>query len=112
MGLIVDVGSLLGVMALIVMIVNALKQFGLVHDGQAAQVSQGLQALAVIVIVGLQYAGVDVVLIEHVAQSIADLGVALLALVPLFMNLNSLFHDGVKGLPLIGFSYSEQRANS
>lgn len=109
MNLVTDVGSLAGVMALIVLLVNALKQFGLVKDGQATRVAQVLQAVAVIALVGLQLAGVEVEFIDKVASNVASLGVALLALVPLLMNLNSIIHEGVKGVPVVGYSYSLER---
>ena len=106
----IDILSLAGVMALIVLVVNALKQFGIVKDGQAPVVSQALQSVAVIVLLVLKEYGVDLAIVDTIASNVASLGVALLALVPLFMNLNKFVHDGVKGLPVVGFSYTDQRA--
>lgn len=107
LGIVFDIGSLMGVMALIVMLVNVGKLVGLVPDGSAPAASQALQAIAVIVLVALQVFGVEVAVIDAVAQSIADLGIALLALVPLFMQLNGIIHGELRGLPAVGFSHTE-----
>ena len=99
-------GTLAGFAALFVAVVNVLKRYGVIADGQAGLVSLALNfALLGFVIVGKNF-GVDLTKFDSVANVIANLVTVILGLIA-----PSLISHGVHRLvrarvPLIGFSHS------
>src|SRR3990167_10349539 len=88
-----------GVMALIVMVVNIGKFLGWVKDGQAENLNKGLQLLALVGLWALKTFWPELTLgaIDTYAQSVADLGVALLGFVPLVLSLSGRTHETLAG---------------
>ena len=99
-------GTLAGFAALFVAVINVLKKYGVIADGQAGLVSLALNfALLGFVIVGKQF-GVDLMKFDSIANVIANLITVVLGLLmpPLVSRgVHRLVRARVK---LIGFSYS------
>ena len=98
-----------GITAVIVLAINAGKQVGIVKDGDAPAWNKGLHAGVYILLIAwyLVHPDIDLAVINDVAQQMAELGMALLAMVPLFAGLVApAVNNGVKGLPVVGFSHS------
>lgn len=98
-------GTLAGFAALIAVIVNVLKRYGVIQDGQAGLVSLALNfALLGFVIVG-KYFGLDLTQSDSIAGAIASLVTVVLGLL-----LPPLVSRGVHRLtrwfPVIGFSHN------
>jgi hypothetical protein len=72
-------------------------------------VNRWLHAIVYIALIGwfLFEPDLDIGMVDGIAQQVADLGLALLALVPTFAGLVApIVYDGVKGLPAVGYSHS------
>lgn len=103
-----------GVAAAIIMIINVLAFLGVIPTGNGSQgtkkkINTALQLLA---LVGLwvvkTFTELDLGMIDEYAQNVADLGVALLALVPLVLKLSPGAHDTLaESVKVIGFSESQ-----
>lgn len=106
---ILTIATLAGIQAFITMLVNLGKFLGIVKDGDAAKFNTALQTivLAVLLIIGF-FIPIDVPLVDVYAKQLADLGMSLMAIVPILMSLTPLFHDkALSGrLPILGFSHS------
>ncbi len=105
-----QLAALGGVAALIAFIVNALKRFNVVKDGQAKTVAAGLNlvALAGLLVAGVVAPNLDLFTIDSMAGKIAAIGVMVLSLV-VQIGISGKAHDTVTGVPVIGFSYSEKQ---
>jgi len=99
-------GTLLGFAALITVIINVLKRYGVIQDGQAGLVSLGLNfALLGFVIVG-KYFGLDLTQADDIAGAIASLVTVILGLLlPPLVSLG-VHRLARKRIPLVGFSHS------
>lgn len=101
--------SLAGFAGLVAVLINAGKQFGIVKDGQAPTYSllANLAGFAVLVLVRVFAPQVDPLQADTSIASIAQILVLALGL---FAQLGSakLVNNGVKGLPLIGYSHSRE----
>lgn len=99
--------SLAGTGSLIGAIVNALKSFGVVADGQAGTWSLGLNlaGLVALFVLGVFAPTADIKDIDGVAAQIAQL---LTIAVGLFVQLGGakLAHSLLKGVPVVGKSFS------
>lgn len=102
--------SMVGLTALLVVVVDLLKAFKVVKDGQAPVWTKALNAFAYIAIfvLGEYFPQVDLGVLDSHFQQIANLGFALLGLVPLFAGVIApAIYSGVKGIPIVGFSNSD-----
>jgi hypothetical protein len=101
-----------GVALLFAAIVNAGKQFGWIKDGQAPQVSLGLNLLAFVGLAVLQILGKGD-LVPAVDANAGALAAVINSIIVLIFQLyvSRKVHDEVlAGLPVIGFSFSGRKA--
>lgn len=104
--------SLGGVALLFAALTNVGKRFGWVTDGNAPAVSLGMNAVGLLALVALQFAGkIDLVpSLDQNAGSVANLINDVLALV-FQLYISRVGHNNVlAGLPLIGKSFSGRKA--
>lgn len=105
--LVVQYGSLVGVAAVIAVVINLLKVFGLVKDGQAPIYSTGLNVLCLAVLFALQIFApeVDVAGVDATAAKFAE---AAMVVIGFFVQIGGakLVHSLLKGVPLVGKSHS------
>lgn len=96
-----------GVAALVAAIVNALKQFGLVQDGQAPTASLALNAAGFVALIALQVfkPDFDFATADATANSISQILVLVLGLAGQLLT-SKAAHAALKGAPVIGKSYS------
>jgi hypothetical protein len=100
--------ALVGVPLFITVLVNIGKKANIIKDGQAGKVSQWINLVAFL---GLFFTKVfapdfDLVVLDGIAGSLAELGAAALALIPIWIKLSGQFHGALRGLPLVGKSHS------
>lgn len=95
-----------GVMSLLTVLVNVGKVVGVVKDGTASTWARGLNLLAVgaLFILGTWYPDVDIQQVDALAAQVAELGVGILAILPVMMKLSGSVHNAVRGLKIIGHS--------
>ena len=107
-GLAIIVNALGSVPILITTVINALKELNIVKDGQAETVSKYASTSIYLVLFVLPYLGIttNLELIDSLANDLNQLGVAVLALIPIGHKLAGYFHGGLRGLPIIGKSHS------
>lgn len=107
--LLVQLAALGGVAALIAFIVNALKRFGVVKDGQAKTFAAGLNlvALAGLLIAGVVAPNLDIFALDSLAGQIAAIGTMVLTLV-IQVGVSGKVHNVVSDIPVVGFSYSSK----
>jgi hypothetical protein len=101
-------GALAGFAALVAVLVNAGKQFGLVKDGTAQNWVAGLNLAGLAALISLRVfmPEVDISALDSQAAQIA----VLLAVVAAYlgeMGLSKLAHNLLKGVPVIGKSFSK-----
>lgn len=97
--------SLIGFAALFAVVIDVLKRYGVIADGQAGLVSLALNfALLAFVIVGKNF-GLDLTKFDSIANVIANLIAVVLGLLlpPLA---SKLVHRVTRRVPLLGFSHS------
>lgn len=100
-----------GVAALVAVVINILKVFGIVKDGTAGNWSLVLNGVAFVVMVALgMFAKITPEQFDAVAQQVATILIALLALLTQF-GLTAKLHTVVAnaGIPLFGKSYSRAK---
>jgi hypothetical protein len=111
------VGALLatlgGVAALIVMLVNAGKAMGWVKDSTAEVWFKSLYFLAFVALVVQQifFPHFDVLKLDRIAGLLAQLGgyvlpTVLTLLFPVAARFGKYFHNGLRGVPIFGASFS------
>lgn len=97
-----------GIAALIAVIVDGLKQFGVVKDGDAATWSTAFNVLALVVLFALKVFKPDLIpQADSLAKSIAQLGVVILALLSQF-GVSKATHMLLLGVPLVNKSFSRR----
>lgn len=105
--LVAELGTLAGFGALVALIVNVLKTFKLVSDGQAPVWSTGLNILLLAGLFALNVyrPDIDPGQYDPIAAQLAQLGAMLLAL---FTQLGGarIAHNLLRGIPVVGKSYS------
>lgn len=108
MEMLIGFTSLAGVAALIALIINVLKVFGVVKDGTAQTWSAGLNLAAMVVLFVLKVF-VPTVSIDGMDAKIAEFVPVMTVVVGYIVQLLSskLTHLAVKGIPVIGWSNSE-----
>ncbi len=108
-GLDTMIAALVGVPALIAVVINVLKKVGVVKEGQGAVYSQRASAVIYLALYLLPVLGIDTSIesIDALAQNLSGIGASVLALIPIAHKVAGYWHDGVKGLPLIGKTLSD-----
>ena len=96
-----------GVAALVTALVNVLKQFNVVKDGQASIASLILNVLGFVTLIALKVLAPDFDFtgIDTSAGSIAQILILVLGLV-VQLSASQKAHSTLRGLPVIGKSYS------
>ena len=104
------VASLAGFAAFVSFLVNALKTFGVVKDGDANKWVAGLNLIGVIAVYAtlIIFPKFDFSHIDSMLLEIAAVGSFLLSEILMIFG-SKLTHLAVRGLPLIGKSYSFDR---
>ncbi len=107
--IVVEVLALAGFAALIALLVNVGKLIGFIKDGDAVKWSGGLNLLGILAlfVTRLFLPTFDVSGIDQTLLTIATVGSYILGYV-LELGISKLTHIAVKGLPVIGKSYSLQ----
>lgn len=102
-------GAFLGAAALIAILINIGKHFALIKDGDAPKWSAGLNLLAIMGMVASQF------IWPETSLKIIDTQLGLLAAIGAFvfdyviqLGFSKLSHEAVKGVPVIGTSFTEQ----
>lgn len=97
-----------GVAALVTAIVNALKQFGVVKDGQAPTASLLLNAAGFVALILLKVFAptFDFASADATAASLSQILVLVLGLAGQLI-VSKGFHSGLRGLPVVGKSFSK-----
>ncbi len=105
--LVLEFASLAGVGGLVAFVINALKQFNVVRDGQAPTWSVGINVGLLIVLYGLKVfaPSVDVLKLDGVAASLAQIGIIILGLVTQLGG-TKVANSAVRGSPFIGYSHT------
>ena len=100
-------GGLVGFAAFVAAVVNVLKYFGVVADGDAPKVAAGLNLIGLIGLFLLEVflPGTSIDAIDAQFGAVAVL-VALLLSFVVQMGVSKLTHIAIKGVPLIGFSHN------
>lgn len=108
--LVTQLAALGGVAALIAFLVNALKKFGVVKDGDAKAWVAGfnLAALVGLFLLNTFAPSTDIVKVDSLAGLLSQLGVYVLAFV-VQLGVTGKTNDMVVGTPVIGFSYSQNK---
>jgi len=98
--------ELAGVIALITVAINIAKRFGWVKPGTSEQVSATFQTVAGAVLAVLGVFAPDVLdvvpFLDRAAETLAEMGYLVLAVIPLFTKLANIYHDAVSKLPWLG----------
>lgn len=102
-----EVLALAGFAAIVALVINVGKLFGWVKDGDAVKWSGGLNLLGILAlfVTRLFLPNFDVSGINSVMLTIATVGSYILSYV-MSLGISKLTHIAVKGLPVIGKSYS------
>ena len=108
-GLVTLLLSLGGVASLNTMLVNLGKLLEFVKDGKAQDWQRGLNTLALVglFVIGTWFPNVDIFRIDEFAAQIANLGIALIGVLPMMFKISGGVHDTVRGLKIVGKSRSE-----
>lgn len=105
----IDLALYLGIMALITVVVDWLKVLKVIKKpGQGKEIAGIIQSALTIVfaIVGFffpEWLNSTLPVIDNICGMIAELGLGLLALLPVGIRLGQMFHDVFGGLPVLGF---------
>lgn len=104
---IVQVASLVGFAMLITLLINVAKFLGLVKDGQADKVSAGANLILILVVYGFKLfrPEFDFANVDPIVQEAATVGTLIFTYI-LQLYGSQLTHNTVKGLPIVGKSYS------
>lgn len=105
--------SLVGVGSLIAVTVNVLKKVGWVKDGDAPTWSLGLNLVGMVAlfIVKTFFPSVDIGSVDQIAGTIAQVLALLVGLVLQLLS-SKATHTAIKGVPLIGKSYTADFART
>lgn len=103
--LLAQLAALGGVAAFITFLVNALKQFGVVKDGDALNWVTGLNLVALVGLFVAHIVGFNVTGLDTILATLAQIGTMLLALL-LQVGVSRVAHTLVKGTWVIGKSFS------
>ncbi len=103
-----EFAALLGFAALVSLIVNVLKTFGVVKDGTADKWVAGFNLLGLLVlgVVRIFFPQYDVKPVDAALGTVAMIGTYILGYIVMLLG-SKLTYIGTKGLPVIGKSNSE-----
>ena len=106
-GLLTQWMSLVGIAALIAVVINLLKQAGVVKDGQAQTWSAGLNLVVLILLFlfNIFKPDIDIGEVDKQAAALAEVAVVVIGYVAQLLAAKAT-HAAVKHVPLIGTSYS------
>ena len=101
--------ALVGIPALIAIVINVLKGFKVVKDGKAELWSKVMNAVVFLALylLATYKPDVDLLFFDNIAKTVADLGLALIGIMPIGSYVSGKVHSGFKGIPVIGMSHSE-----
>ncbi|MBE0573328.1 hypothetical protein IH575_00290 [Candidatus Dojkabacteria bacterium] len=107
---VVLVGSLVGFSALISLLINAAKWIGWVQEGQAQKISAGANLILILVVYFLRLfiPEFDIVGLDPIMSEAAAVGTLILSFI-LQLGFGKVTHETVKGLPIVGKSFSLER---
>lgn len=112
LNIVLQFGGLLGVAAAIAAVINVLKTFGLVKDGDAGKWSAALNllAMAALIVLGLFAPQFDFAEIDAQAKAFAEVVAVVLGYV-VQLGFSVKFHDlySRAEIPLIGKSYGDEK---
>lgn len=112
-GLLASFLALAGFAATVAAVINVGKFFRIIPDGAAPNVSLVLNLIgfAVLTIVRLFKPDLDVAGTDQVLAIVATVLTSVLALLSQ-LGVSKLINNGIKGLPIIGYSYSREQAKA
>ena len=105
-GLFAQLQGLAGVAALIAVIINALKVFGVVQDETAPTWSTGLNLVALAAVYVAHVFNLNIAGGDSVAGTLAQFGVLVLTLLSQ-LGVSKLAHFLLRGVPFFGFSQTQ-----
>lgn len=110
--LVVQLGGLSGFAALVSFLVNTLKYFGIVKDGEASRWSAGfnLLGLAGLLFINVYKPGMNVTAIDSKLSGFVQFGVIVFSYVTMLIASKGT-HFAIKGVPVIGTSATLAAAN-
>lgn len=110
--LVLQWGALAGFAALIAFVINVLKHFGLVADGSAVTWSAALNLIGLAALLGLRvYAPqVDIAAVDARVAEAVQVALVIFGYVIQLLAAKGA-HLAVRGVPLVGASYSERRSD-
>lgn len=99
--------SLAGLGGLITFGINTAKSLGWVPDGAAVKIHTGASLVAVVALYVLTnfFPQVDIGQVDQIAGTVAEIGLLVMGLIVQIKS-GKLTHEVVKGVPVIGKSYS------
>ena len=108
--LLLHLNELVGFAAFAAILVNVLKYFAVIKDGDATKVVAGINLLGLVLLFVAQvfFPDLDIGVIDAGLGAIANI-VGLVMGFLLQMGVSKLSHAAVKSVPVIGFSYSENK---
>lgn len=103
----IQVAALAGFAGLFALVINVLKVFGIVKDGDAQLWSAGLNLVLILVVYfsRIFWPSFDFALLAPIAQEVAAVGTFVLSFIVQLLS-TRLANFAVKGLPVIGKSFS------
>lgn len=109
-GLVLSFGSLVGVAAVITVVINTLKHFGVVQDGTAQNWSAGLNlgALAILIALRIFRPDISLAFLDETAGRVAEVGLVILGYV-MQLGISQSTHDKVRDIPIVGKTFTEFR---
>lgn len=89
-------------------LIGLFKKLGLIKDGQSAKWHTGVQVILFVLVAVVDIFGfnVDILQWDTIADTVASLGAVLLSILGM-LGVGGFTYNKVKGVPVIGFSYSE-----
>lgn len=98
-----DLASLVGIIALSTVIINILKMFGVVKDGEG--VAKAVNTILTLVLTGIGMFFPDLLsfvpAVDELAQHMADLGGLIILAIPIVIKIGNTLHDWFTGIPLV-----------
>lgn len=100
--------AFVGVPALITVLINIFKGFGIVKDGKALAWVKWLNVgfFVGVYLVKTFIPEFDLAWFDSVAVLVSELGIALLAVIGTGIGVSGRVYGALKGIPLIGYSYT------
>ena len=108
--IIIEVAALVGFAALITLFINVAKWLGWIKDGQAQVYSAGANLVLILVVYGFKLFRPDFsfAALDPIMQEAAAVGTLIFTYILQLFG-SQLTHETVRGLPIVGKSYSLER---